>query len=556
MPPPVLLLWAAAAGTVWRKIGDGQCNGGVGGTGEHKCLIGGSCNQGGNATGNPTDKGVSCPGVEYLLCHEDTSINRESCRAACSADAECVGFMVSHHLGKGSGRCELQTKAVEYAAEPLECYVRNSTEFHLIGLGACRTRLPTTSDPSGGHYGRMKVEWLDSLPACEAACLASNETCVGVEYHRTPSSVKEAHKCEVHFEELSADHMSVFECWIPAPPTPPPATPATQVQARGFEKVGDGQCNGGVGGTGEHKCLIGGSCNQGGQPFSHPTVKGTRCPGVSEYLLCHEDITIDREACHAACSRDVDCVGFMVSHHLGNGAGRCELQTKHIDYAAKPLECYIRVPGDDSLGLIGKGACRTRLPTTTDPTGGHYGRMRVEWVVSFAQCEAACRASNETCVGVEYHRTASQARGAHKCEVHFEELSAAHMSVFECWNRTAAGALPPPANAELETLSAAVRELRADNDALKGWACTMGYLAIAAIVVAGVAILAAAAAFHAARRAARGLGTAAVRLPGSGRSAASSAPRSLKPIDVEMAPDAGEGQRGAAPPAPPAQKLG
>merc|ERR1712150_100733 len=62
------------------------------------------------------------------------------------------------------------------------------------------------------------------------------------------------------------------------------------------------------------------------------------------------------------------------------------------------------------------------------------GYMRVEWVKQWEQCQEACQSSSspQACVGVEYHPTPVES-GLYKCEVHFEELSATQMSVFQCW---------------------------------------------------------------------------------------------------------------------------
>merc|ERR1711870_70907 len=111
--------------------------------------------------------------------------------------------MGSWHAAKGKGRCELQTKVVEYAANPLECYTFVDSVFQMIGWGACRTKLPTVNGPSNGtHYGHMKVEWVLSLDSCKTTCRNSLEPCVGVEFHPTPTA-EGKNKCEVHFEELA-----------------------------------------------------------------------------------------------------------------------------------------------------------------------------------------------------------------------------------------------------------------------------------------------------------------------------------------------------------------
>eukprot|EP01065_Artemidia_motanka_P051956 TRINITY_DN9259_c0_g1_i1.p1 TRINITY_DN9259_c0_g1~~TRINITY_DN9259_c0_g1_i1.p1 ORF type:complete len:368 (+),score=114.28 TRINITY_DN9259_c0_g1_i1:54-1106(+) len=196
----------------FKLLGRGQCNGGVGGTGDHKCLIGGHCNEGSAPSGHPTVDG-KCPYPEYLLCTEDLSVTLETCRSACQADTTCVGFMLSHHLGNGAGRCELHIKTIEYVAKPLQCYTYAGGVFSLLGEGACRTKEVTASGPAAGtHYGHMEVQWVAGQPECEAAC-RNNTACVGVEYHRSPTA--NGNKCEVHFQELSRDHMSVFECWGP-----------------------------------------------------------------------------------------------------------------------------------------------------------------------------------------------------------------------------------------------------------------------------------------------------------------------------------------------------
>lgn len=205
------------------------------------------------------------------------------------------------------------------------------------------------------------------------------------------------------------------------------------VGAKTLVQVGEGQCNGGVGGSGEHYCLLGGTCNEGGQPVRPPTQAGTGCPGTKEYLLCQEDTSINETSCRAACEADSACVGFLITEHAAKGAGRCELHTKVVEYAAAALECYTYSASTAAFTLIGRGACRTRALTAGGPQNGtHYGNMAVRWVADFAQCRQACQTSSTPCVGVEYHRTAI-ASGDFKCEVHFEELSASEMSIFKCF---------------------------------------------------------------------------------------------------------------------------
>lgn len=204
----------------------------------------------------------------------------------------------------------------------------------------------------------------------------------------------------------------------------------SNVQEQEFTKIGDGQCNGGVGGTGQHKCLVGGACNEGGEPLAPPTVNGTGCPGASEYLLCTEE-SINISVCGAACQTDAACAGFMLSSHAAAGKARCELHTKKVGYVAKPLECY--TCGSNVCKFIGYGACRTKSVTLFGPQNGTlYGNMHVEWVSSLAHCQRMCRESLQPCVGIEYHGTA-RVEGDFKCEIHFEELSADQMSLFECW---------------------------------------------------------------------------------------------------------------------------
>jgi len=301
-------------------------------------------------------------------------------------------------------------------AEPLECYTYDEGGFTLIGKGACRTAEITVDGPQNGtRYGNMAVVWVNTRQECETACANSSTTCVGVEYHPTASTTG-LYKCETHFEELSAEEMSIFECW------------AVRYD---FALMGDGQCNGGVGGTGEHYCLVGGTCNEGGEPISSTTEAGTGCPGEQEYLLCDEHSSIDYTMCLDACLVDVQCYGFMLSSHAAAGTARCELHTKEIEFVAEPLECYTYDEG--GFTLIGKGACRTAEITVNGPQNGtRYGNMAVQWVNTLQECETACTQSSTTCVGIEYHPTASTT-GLFKCETHFEELSAEEMSLFECW---------------------------------------------------------------------------------------------------------------------------
>jgi len=206
---------ACSNGEALVKIGEGQCNGGVGGSGEHYCLVGGACNENGTPSMSTTQRGVTCPGQnEYLLCTESTTITRATCKRACEQDTYCVGFLLSYHAALNSARCELHTKKITFAAKPLECYTFTNNAFTLIGKGACRTKdLTVSGAQQGTRYGDMSVAWVDNLDSCQTTCRSSTpRACIGIEYHRTAGTAGKF-KCEVHYQELSASQMSIFECW-------------------------------------------------------------------------------------------------------------------------------------------------------------------------------------------------------------------------------------------------------------------------------------------------------------------------------------------------------
>jgi len=199
------------------KVGNGQCNGGVGGHGDHYCLLGGACNEGGEPNGNPTIAGVSCPGeAEYLLCVEDTTIDLQACEEACAADDSCVGFLLSSNLAGnadhvGASRCELHVKEITSVSDPLECYTYSAQTFQKLGNGPCRTVEETMhGNQAGTFYGNMSVAWVSDLMECEAACEADGR-CVGVEWHSTPT--QHGNKCEIHYEALGTNQMVEFQCW-------------------------------------------------------------------------------------------------------------------------------------------------------------------------------------------------------------------------------------------------------------------------------------------------------------------------------------------------------
>jgi len=233
----VPFLTAAVVPGPLAKIGDGQCNGGVGGIGEHKCMYGGACNAGGTPSKPVTETGTSCPGSgEYLLCIEYDNITMSGCKKACEADSTCVGFMVSHHLKLGGGRCELHSKKVTIVADPLQCYEysKANSAFALLGYGPCRTKVKTVAGAKAGtYYGNMEVEWVADLDACKSACKASTSPCIGVEYHVSPRAEvlpKKEHKCEIHYEELGIEQMVTFQCWAQCgPDTQWPCTGTTAV---------------------------------------------------------------------------------------------------------------------------------------------------------------------------------------------------------------------------------------------------------------------------------------------------------------------------------------
>merc|ERR1712038_118548 len=132
--------------------------------------------------------------------------------------------MVTNHEALGTSRCELHTKPVEFAADPLECYSHVGGVISLMGKGACRTKELTQSGPQHGtRYGYMQIEWVSGLSECETACRSSVQPCFGIEYHPTANE-RGLRKCEVHFEELSASQMSTMECWVKVQNTVDPTT--------------------------------------------------------------------------------------------------------------------------------------------------------------------------------------------------------------------------------------------------------------------------------------------------------------------------------------------
>mmetsp|Transcript_11916 Transcript_11916/g.21811 ORF Transcript_11916/g.21811 Transcript_11916/m.21811 type:complete len:272 (+) Transcript_11916:66-881(+) len=222
-----------------------------------------------------------------------------------------------------------------------------------------------------------------------------------------------------------------------------------QLAAADFVKMGDGQCNGGVGGHGDHYCLHGGACNEGGTPSQDPTLAGVTCPGEAEYLLCEESASVDHDVCKAACEADGGCVGFMISSNLGGndthiGASRCELHTTEITTFSDPLECYsyestdLVGSGDHTFVKLGNGPCRTKALTEGGPQAGtFYGNMTVAWVATLEECQGNCSmATSPACVGVEWHSTPNE--NGNKCELHHETLGKDQMVEFACWVKTQA----------------------------------------------------------------------------------------------------------------------
>lgn len=210
------------------------------------------------------------------------------------------------------------------------------------------------------------------------------------------------------------------------------AAGAPAAAAAAFVKLGDGQCNGGVGGFGEFKCVGGGGCNAGGQPLKPATETGTGCAG-GEYLACNELLDMTESSCENTCAKDRDCLGFMISHS-GVGGGKCELHTRLIESVSKPLECYKY--SDSAFSLLGHGACRSMEVTGPDAPvpGTYYGDYNVTFTLDFLACKNACEGSSRPCTGIEFAKTPG-ADGTHKCEVHYAALSSQRMVTFACYER-------------------------------------------------------------------------------------------------------------------------